>query len=79
MAMMQAGEPELKKIVGLISIDRQIERHRPLYYSVLQQTSGGKYRSNPADYNLEPLAWFFLKMLDHALAESRNAFRYQAL
>ena len=69
MAMMQAGEPELKKIIGLISIDRQIERHRPLYYSILQQTSGGEYRSDPTDYNLEPLAWFFLKMLDHALAD----------
>jgi Fic family protein len=80
MAMMQAGESELQKIIGLISIDRQIERHRPLYYSVLQQTSGGEYRSDPADYNFEPLAWFFLKMLDHSLADiTILRKRYEAL
>lgn len=69
MAMLQAEEPELKRVIGLISIDRQIERHRPLYYSVLHQASHGQYQSNPADYNLEPLAWFFLKMMDKALAD----------
>lgn len=67
MALIQAGEPELKVLIRLISIDRQIERHRPLYYSVLQQTSGGEYRNDPSNYNLEPLAWFFLKMLAQSL------------
>lgn len=67
MSLMQADEPELKSLIKLISIDRQIERHRPLYYSVLQQASGGEYSNDSSNYNLEPLAWFFLKMLNLSL------------
>jgi Fic family protein len=68
-ALMQGDDPALKQAVRFISIDRQIERHRPLYYSTLRNVSGGKYRTNPEDYNLEPLAWFFLKMVRSALDE----------
>ncbi|HUX78318.1 MAG TPA: Fic family protein [Alphaproteobacteria bacterium] len=67
LALMQGDDPALKQVVHFISIDRQIERNRPLYYSALQNVSGGHYRVNPEDYNLEPLAWFFLKMIQNAL------------
>ena len=67
LALMQGDDPALKQVVRFISIDRQIERNRPLYYSTLRNVSGGRYRSNPEDYNLEPLAWFFLKMMQNAL------------
>lgn len=69
LALMQGDDPALKQAVHFISIDRQIERNRPLYYSILQSVSGGQYHSNAKDYILEPLAWFFLKMIQDALGD----------
>jgi len=69
LALLHGDDPALEQIVRFISIDRQIERHRPLYYTTLQQASNGAYQANPQDYCLEPLAWFFLKMTDHALGD----------
>lgn len=68
-ALLQSEDSELKTIIQISSIDRQIERHRPLYYKVLQQTSGGSYKSDSTQYKLEPLAWFFLQMLDSAIKD----------
>ena len=80
LVLMHGDDPALQGIIRYISIDRQIERHRPLYYSTLQQGSGGHYKSNPADYQLEPLNWFFLKMMDRALGDiSILRERYNAL
>jgi Fic family protein len=67
LALMQGDDPALKQVVRFISIDRQIERNRPLYYSALRNVSEGLYRPNSKDYKFEPLAWFFLKMIQNAL------------
>jgi Fic family protein len=67
LALMHGDDSALKQVVTFVSIDRQIERHRPLYYSTLRNVSGGRYLPDPTDYNLEPLAWFFLKMIRNAL------------
>ena len=67
LSLMHGDDPALQKIVRFISIDRQIERHRSLYYMTLQQTSDGRYRPNARDYRLESLAWFFLKMMNQSL------------
>ena len=67
LALMQGDDPALKQIIRFISIDRQIERYRPLYYSALRNVSEGHYRAKSNDYNIEPLAWFFLKMIQNAL------------
>jgi Fic family protein len=69
LALMQGDDPEFGQIIRFVSIDRQIERHRPLYYTVLQQASGGKFHEDPTLYEFEALAWFFLKMLELALAD----------
>ena len=69
LVLMQGDDPALQQVVRFISIDRQIERHRPLYYTTLQQTSGGAYHPDPAAYRLEALVWFFLKMMGHALGD----------
>lgn len=80
LALMHGDDPALQGIIRYISVDRQIERHRALYYSTLQQGSGGRYKSNPAEYQLEPLSWFFLKMMDQALGDiSVLRERYNAL
>ncbi|MEI7670222.1 MAG: Fic family protein [Pseudomonadota bacterium] len=69
LALMQGDDDILRKVVRYVSIDRQIERHKPIYYSILRQTSDGKYRPNASDYQLEPLAWFFVKMLRLSLED----------
>lgn len=69
LALMHGEDPALQRTVRYISIDRQIERHRPLYYMTLQQVSDGTFRADPCDYQLEPLAWFFLKMMEYALGD----------
>ena len=69
LALLQGDDAEFGRVIRFISIDRQIERHRPLYYAVLQQTSGGRFQEDPRLYHLEPLAAFFLKMLEQALAD----------
>lgn len=80
LALMHADDIALSQIVHYVSIDRQIERHRPMYYSLLRQTSDGLYQADPREYVLEPLAWFFLKMLRLALADvSLLRERYAAL
>ena len=69
LALMQGDDPALKEVVRFISIDRQIERNRPLYYAALRAVSEGRYQANPENYKLEPLAWFFLKMTKDAINE----------
>ena len=60
-----------------------IEQNRSLYYSTLHRCSQGKFESDPEHYDLEPLAWFFVKIFNSALADIelyRNRFNnFQAL
>jgi Fic family protein len=69
LALMQGDDLDFALVIRFISIDRQIERHRPLYYSVLHQASGGQFHEDPRRYHYDGLAAFFLKMLEHALAD----------
>jgi Fic family protein len=69
LALMQGDDPDFARVIRFISIDRQIERHRPLYYSVLHQASGGRFHEDPRLYQLDGLASFFLRMLENALAD----------
>jgi Fic family protein len=69
LALMQGDDPDLGRVTRYVSVDRQIERHRPLYYSVLHQASGGRFHEDPRLYRLEGLASFFLRMLQDALGD----------
>lgn len=69
LALIQGDDPDFARVTRFISIDRQIERHRPLYYSVLHQASGGRFHEDPRLYQLDGLASFFLRMLENALAD----------
>lgn len=69
LALMQGDDPALQRAVRFISIDRQIERHRQIYYTTLQQASDGTFHADPSAYQLEPLAWFFVKMTNLALGD----------
>jgi Fic family protein len=69
LSLLQSNDKYLAAITPQLAIDRHIEQNRPLYYSLLHQCSSGKFQSNPTQYNLEPLAWFFIKMIELSLAD----------
>jgi len=80
LALLQSDDPFLAQVVPFIAIDRHIEQHRARYYSVLHQCSQGRYRPDAREYDYEPLARFFLKMIEAALSDI-NVYRqrYHAL
>jgi hypothetical protein len=47
LALMQGDDPDFVRMIRDISIDRRIERHRPIYYSVPHQASGGRFHEDP--------------------------------
>jgi Fic family protein len=69
MCLLQADDFHLARVVPYMSIDRHIEQNRGTYYTVLRQCSDGKYRSNPSEYQIEHLAWFFIRMVNKALSD----------
>lgn len=80
LALIQSDDEHLTKIAPYIAIDRHIEQSKEQYYNVLHQVSGGRFHQDPSSYNYEPLAWFFLKMIEAALTDIKhNRNRYVQL
>jgi len=69
LALLQSKDKYLTAVSPFIAFDRHIEQNRSLYYTVLHQSSASKFRADPANYNLEPLVWFFIKITKSALAD----------
>jgi Fic family protein len=69
LGLLQSGDKYLSGVAPYLAIDRHIEQNRPRYYAVLHQCSGGKYYEDPARYDMEPVVWFFLKVVQDALKD----------
>jgi len=69
LSLIQSEDQYLMGIMPYLAIDRHIEQNRPLYYRVLNQCSGGKFHPDPRNYNLEPLAWYFVKIFESSLSD----------
>jgi len=69
LALLQSDDAFLSGITPFIAVDRHIEQNRSLYYSTLHQCSEGKFHPDPARYNLEPLAWFFVRIVKESLED----------
>jgi len=69
LTLLQSDDKYLKEISPYIAIDRHIEQNRSLYYTTLHQCSEGKFHDDPKKYKIEPLAWFFIKILRSSLAD----------
>jgi Fic family protein len=69
MALLQSGDKYWERITPFIAIDRHIEQNRSLYYSTLHQCSKGKFYADPSQYKMEPLAWFFVKIIQASLSD----------
>ena len=69
LALLQSKDKYLMGISSFIAIDRHIEQNRFLYYDILHKGSAGKFQADPTHYNLEPLAWYFIKIIKSSLAD----------
>ena len=67
LALLQSDDRHLSNIARYIAVDRHIEQNRALYYSVLHQCANGKFKADSSNYKLEPLVWFFIKIIKSAL------------
>lgn len=69
LALMQSDDRFLKGLTPYIAIDRHIEQNRSQYYAILHKCSSGKFYPDSENYELEPLAWFFIKIMNASLAD----------
>ena len=69
LTLLQSDDKYIKEITPYIAIDRHIEQNRSLYYTTLHQCSESKFHDDPQKYKIEPLAWFFIKILRSSLAD----------
>ena len=69
LTLLQSEDKYLSGIIPYIAIDRHIEQNRALYYTVLNRCAGGKFQADPRHYKLEPLAWFFIRVLESSLTD----------
>ena len=69
LALLQSEDKYLPTVVKKIAIDRNIEKRKGEYYLTLHKVSGGTFRPNPNEYNLELLAWYFIKVIEDALKD----------
>lgn len=67
--LFHSGDKYLTSITPNLAIDRHIEQNHTLYYSILHQCSEGKFKADHTQYKLEPLAWFFINILESSLAD----------
>jgi Fic family protein len=69
MALLQSDDKYLTEITPYVAVDRHIEQNRSHYYTILHQCSEGKFHDDPRKYKIEPLAWFFIKILRSSLSD----------
>lgn len=80
LALLQSGDKYLEKVVPFVAIDRKIEQNKTHYYSVLHQTSDGKFQDDPEKYQYDSLIMFILNVFETALVDIelyRTKFRNQ--
>ena len=67
MALGHSLDASIAYLMPYLAIDRQIERHKQQYYTVLAKCSGGQYKADPKDYRIDLFHDYMLKMIDFAL------------
>jgi len=67
LAFLQSDDVYYQSVTPYMALDRHIEQSRSLYYSTLHHCSQGKFSSDPKHYDLEPLAWFFVRIFRSSL------------
>jgi Fic family protein len=69
LSLLQSNQDILKTVIPLISIDRQIEKHKEEYYFTLNRCSDGIYQSDPKNYKTHYFLKFLIKMIANSLED----------
>lgn len=67
LGLLQSPDDNLEFVAPYLAVDRQIEKSRAEYYLVLRQCSGGIFRPDPKEYQIEYFLNFMLKMVERSL------------
>ncbi len=69
LVLLQSDDKYLREIASYLAIDRKIEQNKTQYYSVLRQSSDGRFHTDPKLYKFDNLVLFFLKVFAESLAD----------
>ncbi len=69
LVLLQSDDKYLREIASYLAIDRKIEQNKTQYYSVLHQSSDGRFHTDPKLYKFDNLVLFFLKVFAESLAD----------
>jgi Fic family protein len=69
LTLLQSDDEHLAAIMSYVALDRRIEQNRAQYYAVLREVSQGQFQPDPTRYHYKQLGWFFLYILEAALAD----------
>ena len=63
LTLLQSGDKYWQRIVPFLSVDRHIEQNRYLYYTTLHRAARGRFNPDPGQYDLKPVAQFFIRIV----------------
>ena len=61
--LLQSPDNALAELANYLAIDRQIEKRKSEYYTVLNRCSGGIFQQDPYNYHIEHFFKFMLKVM----------------
>ncbi len=67
--LLQSEDKYLSGITPFTLLDRHLAHNHSLYYTVLNQCSGCKFPAVTRHYHFEPLAWFFINIIESSLSD----------
>lgn len=80
LGMLHSPDKNLSFVSPYLALDRQVEKKREIYYIVLRQCSGGIFRQDPKEYQIERFLSFMLDRMEQSLKEDAAYYegRYNA-
>ena len=67
LSLLQSPNKAVADLAPYLALDRQIEKHKEEYYTVLNKCSDGKFLTNPSKYNTEHFLHFMVKVFEESL------------
>jgi len=67
LSLLQSPNKAVADLAPYLALDRQIEKHKEEYYTVLNKCSDGKFLSNPSKYHTEHFLHFMVKVFEESL------------
>ena len=67
LSLLQSPNRAVADLAPYLALDRQIEKHKEEYYTVLNKCSDGKFLTNPSRYHTEHFLHFMVKIFEESL------------